>query len=290
MTLKIFDFNSQAVRVVERGAEPWFVAADVCRILEISNPSEAIKALDDDEKMTLDNTEGHSGKRGGAQCFNIISESGLYALIFKSRKAEAKSFRKWVTAEVLPSLRKRGEYIAAEGMGGVPDRAGTLPVLRYIEEVGKNWPIERQIEFGFLVRRYSKAMGCVFQVEEVDTYGRCFVFPREILDTLRLKFGRLKQLPDSDAVEMERLLEMIQKSGASGEVLDAQFVRDMAQMNGYFPQIFRKDTSIASHRSAFGKLAEKFNGRIFPSGYQLISRGGAVRKYQINKVDEMALV
>jgi hypothetical protein len=84
--------------------------AEVCRVLKISNPSDAATRLDDDEKMTLDNTEGHSGQRGGAQSFTIINESGLYSLILTSRKREAKRFKKWVTAEVLPSIRKTGGY------------------------------------------------------------------------------------------------------------------------------------------------------------------------------------
>ena len=106
----VFDFNQQAVRIVVRDGEPWFVVADVCWVLGLANPTEAIRGLDDDEKMTLSTTEGHSGTRGGAQSLNIISESGLYALIFKSRKPQAREFRKWVTNVVLPQIRKTGRY------------------------------------------------------------------------------------------------------------------------------------------------------------------------------------
>lgn len=106
-----FNFQTHAVRTVtDENGEPWFVAKDVCDVLEIQNPTDALKSLEEDERMTLDNTEGHSGKRGGAQFFNVVNESGLYALIFKSRKPEAKAFRKWVTSEVLPALRKTGTY------------------------------------------------------------------------------------------------------------------------------------------------------------------------------------
>jgi len=118
-TLQTFDFSEQPVRIMLHADIPWFVAADVCRVLDLSNPTEAIKGLDEDEKMTLSNTEGHLGQRGGARCFNVISESGLYALVFKSRKAEAKKFRKWVTAEVLPALRRTGRY-------GLPAESGEL--------------------------------------------------------------------------------------------------------------------------------------------------------------------
>jgi Prophage antirepressor len=110
--LQTFDFESQAVRSLLRDDEPWFVLADVCRVLEIGNPSDAAKRLEDDEKMTLDNIEGRAGH--GAQSYIIINESGIYALIFTSRKAQAKRFRKWVTKDVLPTLRRTGQYVISE--------------------------------------------------------------------------------------------------------------------------------------------------------------------------------
>jgi prophage antirepressor-like protein len=111
--MQAFDFQEQAVRTFLRSGEPWFVAADVCRVLELTNPTEATKGLDADEKATLSNPEGRPGQPG-AKAFTFISESGLYALIFKSRKPEAKKFRRWVTGEVLPALRKQGAYVLAE--------------------------------------------------------------------------------------------------------------------------------------------------------------------------------
>ncbi|ADE14156.1 BRO domain protein [Nitrosococcus halophilus Nc 4] len=121
-----FNFDGHDIRVVMIDGEPWFVAKDLCDVLEIGNPSEAMKRLDDDEKMTLSNTEGqkintesHSGKRGGAQFFNVVNESGVYNLIFASRKPEARRFRRWVTSELLPTLRKTGHYamLGAEPSG-----------------------------------------------------------------------------------------------------------------------------------------------------------------------------
>jgi prophage antirepressor-like protein len=98
-----FDFEEQAVRVVMRDGEPWFVAADVCRVLEIGNPTDAVRRLDDDE-VTLDTIEGSHRQT------NLINESGLYALVLTSRKDQAKRFRKWITAEVLPAIRRTGRY------------------------------------------------------------------------------------------------------------------------------------------------------------------------------------
>lgn len=102
-----FLFSSSEVRTaVDEQGEAWFCAKDVCDILEHSNPSMAIENLDDDERDTLSNTDGVGRKKD----MLFISESGLYALIFASRKPAAKQFRKWVTSEVLPSIRKQGFY------------------------------------------------------------------------------------------------------------------------------------------------------------------------------------
>lgn len=102
-------FNTITIRSLERDGQIWFVAADVCKALEINNPSQALTRLDSDEKTTLTNNEGRAGQ--GAQNYNIINESGLYSLILRSRKIEAKQFKKWVTSEVLPSIRKTGGYM-----------------------------------------------------------------------------------------------------------------------------------------------------------------------------------
>lgn len=107
--IQAFDFEETPVRIHLRETEPWFVAADVCRVLDIANSRDAIGGLDEDEKTTVANPDSRPGEPG-AKFFNLINESGLYALIFKSRKAEAKRFRKWVTGEVLPALRQQGAY------------------------------------------------------------------------------------------------------------------------------------------------------------------------------------
>jgi prophage antirepressor-like protein len=105
MKLVPFKFDGTVVRVIDRDGEPWFVLADVCRVLEIENSRNAAARLDDDEKgvCSVDTL-------GGSQNATIISESGLYSLILTSRKEGARRFKKWVTAEVLPSIRKTGGY------------------------------------------------------------------------------------------------------------------------------------------------------------------------------------
>lgn len=93
------------VRTVLRDGEPWFVAADVCKALELGNVSRAVERLDDDEKGI---TPIHT--LGGEQEMLIVNEPGLYTLILGSRKAEAKAFKRWITHDVLPSIRKQGYY------------------------------------------------------------------------------------------------------------------------------------------------------------------------------------
>ncbi|UOK70209.1 Bro-N domain-containing protein [Ancylobacter polymorphus] len=106
-SLKVFhDPQHDTFRVIDRNGEPWFVLLDVCKKLDIANPSDAASRLDDDEKDAV----GITDAIGRAQKMTVISESGLYSLILRSTKPEAKRFRKWVTSEVLPSIRKTGGY------------------------------------------------------------------------------------------------------------------------------------------------------------------------------------
>ena len=106
--LQVFDFNEHAVRVIMQDGEPWWVAKDVCEILEISKYRDAITKLDDDERCPV-----KVDTLNGTQEMTAISESGLYTLIIRSNKPEAKKFRRWVTHEVLPSIRKTGSYNTA---------------------------------------------------------------------------------------------------------------------------------------------------------------------------------
>lgn len=106
--IEVFNFSQEKapIRVQVVNGEPWFVAKDVCQVLGISNHKDAVSRLDDDERKGV----GITDPLGIMQTANAVSESGLYSLIFQSRKPEAKKFRKWVTGEVLPSIRKKGYY------------------------------------------------------------------------------------------------------------------------------------------------------------------------------------
>ena len=99
------------VRTIMKDGEPWFVAADVCRALELGNPTQAISRLDEDEKgNTLISNEGNRGNPN----VSIVNESGLYALVLGSRKPEARAFKRWITHEVIPAIRKHGGYLTQE--------------------------------------------------------------------------------------------------------------------------------------------------------------------------------
>lgn len=107
--LQIFKNNQFGnVRIVMKGQEPWFVAKDICNCLEINNSRQALIRLDDDEKSSVilnDGTPGNPEK-------SIVNEYGLYNLVLSSRKPEAKEFKRWITHDVIPQIRKTGQYVA----------------------------------------------------------------------------------------------------------------------------------------------------------------------------------
>jgi prophage antirepressor-like protein len=123
-----FSFDGAAVRVVLLKGEPWWVAADVCKALQLTNASMAIQSLDEDERSKLS-----LGRQGEA---NIINESGLFTLILRSREATKPGtphhrFRKWVTAEVLPSIRKHGAYVMP--VAEFEPEADRVPMAAHVE-------------------------------------------------------------------------------------------------------------------------------------------------------------
>lgn len=126
-----FSFQDKQVRVVVRDGNPWFVARDVCEVLDLSDTSMAIRRLDEDEKLTQ--TMFVSGQNREVW---LVNEPGLYALILTSRKPEAKTFKRWITHEVIPSIRKTGVY-SAEQYKVVPlnDRQALIKSLQLTVEL-----------------------------------------------------------------------------------------------------------------------------------------------------------
>lgn len=124
--MKVFE-NEQfgKVRVVSKGGEPWFVVADVCKAIELPDTHKAVGRLDGDEKgrnliLTL----------GGKQEMTVVNESGLYALVLGSRKPEAKTFKRWITHEVIPSIRRYGVYAVDEVLNNPDMLIGALQALK----------------------------------------------------------------------------------------------------------------------------------------------------------------
>ena len=110
--IKIFENEEFGkIRTVIKDGEPWFVLADICKILEISNSRMVAGRLDAEELMSVKLTSG-----GQRREMTAVSESGLYAVILRSDKPQAKPFRKWVTTEILPTIRRTGGYVANEDM------------------------------------------------------------------------------------------------------------------------------------------------------------------------------
>ncbi len=286
MNLTTFDFNDAPIRTLLRDEQPWFVAADVCRVLEITNSRDAISELDEDEREiataeSLRSNVATTDVRIPNRGMQIISESGLYSLVFKSRKPEAKVFRKWVTSEVLPALRETGKYVLPQNDGS-EDR---VSLLQFVRESCQGWSLDRQIELGLTARRYSKAMGLVFQVERMPGLGRVFTFPRCVLDEVRGLYARTATLTDGDAAELERLLESAWLRDGEADYLP-EVMRGMAKTMQLFPSIFSPTASLASERSAFGKLISRYDGCVFPSGLCVTLRRG---RYHVRQSRESGM-
>ena len=110
--IQVWNYESSEIRTVQVNGEPWFVLADVCKVLELSSPHKVADRLENDERNQIPVTDS----LGRYQNTAIINESGLYTVILRSDKPQAKPFRKWVTSEVLPSIRKHGAYMTDQAL------------------------------------------------------------------------------------------------------------------------------------------------------------------------------
>ncbi len=217
-------FNSEElgqVRTVIQGEDVWFIAKDVCEVLEIKNTTVAIQKLDSDE-VTKFNLGGLSGET------NIINESGLYSLIMTSRKPQAKAFKKWVTSEVLPSIRKHGAYMTDQVLEQAvtnPDFAiGLLTKLKEEKEklVAAQQQIVQQqplVTFAEACMQSDKSLK-VSEVAKLAAKHNIKIGQRQLFAKLReweLMFKRSTE-PTQKAVERE-LFEVAQgvKQKPSGE-------------------------------------------------------------------------
>ncbi len=191
--IKVFNYQGiNEVRVIEgQDGDPWFVAKDVCDVLEISKYRDAITKLDDDERcpVKVDTLQGE-------QMMTAISESGLYTLIMRSNKPEAKQFRKWVTAVVLPSIRKTGMYATPETAEKILNDPDVMI------EILKAYKAERE-----------KVAALTTQVEE----NRPKVVFAEAVDTSKdsILVGQLAKILRQNGIEVgqNRLFEWLRNNG-----------------------------------------------------------------------------
>ena len=138
-SLELFHFKGRQVRTIQLDGEPWFVAADVCDVLGLNNPSQALSYLDRDERRLITN---EAWRTNGNMA--VVSEPGLYSLVLRSRRPEAKGFRRWIAHEVIPALRQSGEYrlAAVSSVAAVP--SGQL--LQFFRRDLLNLAIEAEAE------------------------------------------------------------------------------------------------------------------------------------------------
>lgn len=157
MENKLMIFENETfgkVRTLTIGGEVWFVAADVCKALELGNPSMTVERLDDDEKgiSTIDTL-------GGKQRMAIINEPGLYSLVLSSRKPEAKAFKRWITHEVIPSIRKHGAYMTDSLLDALEAHPEAVPeyLNRLRSENARNRELTRRLRLALPKAEYYDA-------------------------------------------------------------------------------------------------------------------------------------
>ncbi len=146
MDLEIFNKDGNELRAIEKNREPWFVGKDVCDALEFKNSRDALSKLDDFEKDYV----GISDAIGRMRKTTIINESGIYSLIFRSTKPEAKKFKRWVTEEVLPSIRKTGSYQKKDHL---------IEGMKEVFDVFADAPFDKDNKFDIIVGVIKEKLG-----------------------------------------------------------------------------------------------------------------------------------
>ena len=243
--LSTFNFESKSIRTLAINNEPWFVAVDICRALNLSSPSMAIANLDDDEKYTLSLTEGIEGVGKQVQELNLVSESGMYTLILRCRDAVKKGstphrFRKWVTSEVLPTIRKTGKY---ESKTTADDRTGLRNAVNML--VSKKGLI------------YSDAYNLVHQYMNVE---------------------RIEDIP---ADKLQSAVEYVHRIVLEGELITEQkkdelftfeFTEYELQELAWLWFAFKRGVGTFQHiERAFNVLGSNMSGQIYGQAYEYLS-------------------
>ncbi len=272
--LQTFDFKENPVRALERDGQPWFVAADVCRVLEIGNASYAVngKAGRKNDLCLAEDERGIASVHtpSGDQQMLVVNESGLYALIFKSRKPQAQAFRKWVTSEVLPNIRKHGFHLNS-----------ALDFEKY--------PVAKEFSDIFVWLRS-------LQVDPNEAAGVARAILQSSIRERRRELPAPSRYSDEEQMarrDMQRLVELVVSymRGAEEHTMQLHDVLYLARKHRLFLWMFdRSDTRHISPqtRIGFGILLNRFSGRSFQIGAELFSftRHGSknVRKYLVARL------
>ena len=223
-SLMLFSYNGRQLRTVLINDDVWFVAKDVCDILELSNHRMAIHGLDDDEKGV-----SKVYTPGGIQDMTVISESGLYTLSLRSNKEEAKPFRRWVTHDVLPSIRKHGAYITPAKMQEImKDPDVWIQVLQELKsEQQKVKALQEQAEinkpkviFAESVEA-SKSSILIRELAKLLRQNGCHFGQNRLFAELRergflIKSGSDYNMPTQKSMELG-LMEVLERSVNRGE-------------------------------------------------------------------------
>ena len=249
--LSTFNFESNSIRTLAINNEPWFVAIDICKAINLSNPSMAVANLDEDEKKvvgssdTLDPKLNLGSAGNGAQSLSLVSESGMYTLILRCRDAVKKGsvphrFRKWVTAEVLPAIRKTGKY---EGKTTADDRTGLRNAVNML--VSKKGLI------------YSDAYNLVHQYMNVE---------------------RIEDIP---ADKLQSAVEYVHRIVLEGELItepkkddrfNFEFTEHELQQLAWLWFAFKRGVGTFQHiERAFNVLGSNMSGQIYGQAYEYLS-------------------
>ena len=183
MNIKVFKSSEfGAVRVAVANNEPYFALTDVCKILELSNPTKVANTIDKDDLTIIQVID----KMGRKQKANAVNESGLYQVIFQSRKPEAKKFKRWVTSEVLPAIRKHGMYATPttiENMIANPDFA-----IQLLQKLKEEQEAKRKLEAKLIeVKPKVEFTEAIEKTENSIDFG---IYAKIIAKRLNKKIGR----------------------------------------------------------------------------------------------------
>ena len=192
-SLQFFVYREHQLRTVELNGEVWLVAKGVCDILGIANARDAVNELDDDEKNTVVISDGNRGNPN----MNVINEPGLYKLTFKSRKPEAKKFTRWVTHEVLPSIRRTGSY-------SVNQEAVTRPVVRQEDHDTPRLPAHSGV-----IKAAERIMHKAFKCKDVEDFQELLALDAVFIKTFgvsALELAGLRVVKHDGTAELDRWL------------------------------------------------------------------------------------